>query len=116
MKKNVYICITESLCYTPETNTTLWINYTSIWKKITKYMWLAILYVRVSQEIFNMLLLFKYSKKYKWYMETLLWKIRLIFVWIKPLKLNPGSLLGGLSLPKVKTNRKVWGSVKLCYL
>ena len=33
MKKNIYICITESLCCTPETNTTLQINYTSIKKK-----------------------------------------------------------------------------------
>ena len=28
MKKNVYICITESLCCTAEINTTLQINYT----------------------------------------------------------------------------------------
>ena len=33
MKKNVYVCITESLCCTAEINTTLYINYTSI-KKI----------------------------------------------------------------------------------
>ena len=26
---NIFICITESLYYTPETNTTLQINYTS---------------------------------------------------------------------------------------
>ena len=28
--RKVDICITESLCYTPETNLTLWINYTLI--------------------------------------------------------------------------------------
>ena len=32
-KKNVYICINESLCYTAEINTTVLINYTSIKKK-----------------------------------------------------------------------------------
>ena len=32
-KKNVYICITESLCCTAEINTTLKIRYTSIEKK-----------------------------------------------------------------------------------
>ena len=26
-KKDIYVCITESLCYTPETNTTLYINF-----------------------------------------------------------------------------------------
>ena len=31
----IYICITESLCCTPETNTTLLINYTPIKKKQT---------------------------------------------------------------------------------
>ena len=35
MKKNAYICITESLCCTAETNTALQINYTSI-KSILK--------------------------------------------------------------------------------
>jgi len=32
MEKNLkkYACITESLCYTPETNITLYINYISI--------------------------------------------------------------------------------------
>ena len=34
IKKNIYICITESLCYIPEINTTLWINRISI--KINK--------------------------------------------------------------------------------
>ena len=29
VKKNVYICKTESLCCAPEVNTTLKINYTS---------------------------------------------------------------------------------------
>ena len=33
MKKTVYICTTESLGCTPETNTTLQINYTSKKKK-----------------------------------------------------------------------------------
>ena len=33
MKKNVYVCITESLCCTAEINTTLQINYISIKKK-----------------------------------------------------------------------------------
>ena len=32
----MYIYITESLCYTPETNTILKINYTSILKKKRK--------------------------------------------------------------------------------
>ena len=45
IKKNVYLCITESLCCTAEMNTTLEINYTSIkkffkifykWQKIPK--------------------------------------------------------------------------------
>ena len=27
---NIYICKTKSFCYTPEINTTLYINYTSI--------------------------------------------------------------------------------------
>ena len=31
-KKYMYIYVTESLCCTPETNTTLYINYTSIKK------------------------------------------------------------------------------------
>ena len=31
-EKNVYICITESLCCIAEMNTTLYINYTSIKK------------------------------------------------------------------------------------
>ena len=37
MQKRIYIytCKTESLCFTPETNTTLLINYTSI-KKFLK--------------------------------------------------------------------------------
>ena len=30
MEKNVYICITESLCHIAEINTALQINYTSI--------------------------------------------------------------------------------------
>ena len=30
MKKNLYICITESLCHVAEINTTLSINYTAI--------------------------------------------------------------------------------------
>ena len=30
------MCITESFCYTPETNTTLYINYTSVKKKKKK--------------------------------------------------------------------------------
>ena len=33
-KKNVYICINESLCYTAEINTTVLINYTSIKKNV----------------------------------------------------------------------------------
>ena len=33
-KKNVHICITESLCCTAEINTTLLINYTSILKNV----------------------------------------------------------------------------------
>ena len=33
MKYIYYICITESLCYTPKTKTTLWINYVLIFKK-----------------------------------------------------------------------------------
>ena len=33
-EKEPKMCITESLCCTPETNTVLWINYTSIKKKI----------------------------------------------------------------------------------
>ena len=33
LKKNVYMCITESLCYIPETNTALLINCASV-KKI----------------------------------------------------------------------------------
>ena len=33
MKNNTYICVTKSLCYTPETDTTLQINYTSIKNK-----------------------------------------------------------------------------------
>ena len=32
-KKNVYMCITESLCCTAEMGTTLYINYTSIKKR-----------------------------------------------------------------------------------
>ena len=28
--KNIYVCIIESLCYTSETNTTVYINYTLI--------------------------------------------------------------------------------------
>ena len=36
MKKNVYICITESLCQTAEINTTLQIDYTSINKSFKK--------------------------------------------------------------------------------
>ena len=32
-KKDTYVCITESLCCTPETNTTLYFNYTSIKKR-----------------------------------------------------------------------------------
>ena len=35
VKKNVYICKTESLCCAPEVNTTLKINYTSKKKKTT---------------------------------------------------------------------------------
>ena len=31
-KKDIYVCITESLCCTSETKTTLCINYTSIKK------------------------------------------------------------------------------------
>ena len=31
----MYVCITESLCCTPETNTTLLINYISIKKKLS---------------------------------------------------------------------------------
>ena len=31
-KKNTCICITESLCCTPETNTTLLINYSLMWE------------------------------------------------------------------------------------
>ena len=33
------MCVTESLCYTPETNTTLWINYTPIKLKLKKKQW-----------------------------------------------------------------------------
>ena len=33
MKKNVYMCITQSLCCTAEIHTTRYINYTSICKK-----------------------------------------------------------------------------------
>ena len=33
MNKNLYMCIAESLCCIPETNTTFQINYTSIKKK-----------------------------------------------------------------------------------
>ena len=33
--KNIYICITESLCCIPETNPILYINYTSIKKKVS---------------------------------------------------------------------------------
>ena len=36
VKKNVYICKTESLCCAPEVNTTLKINYTSKKKKKKK--------------------------------------------------------------------------------
>ena len=36
LKKNVYICITESLCCIAEINTTLLDNYTSIKKKMWK--------------------------------------------------------------------------------
>ena len=39
LKKNTYICVTESLCCTPETNTTLYINYTSIKKLKNKLGW-----------------------------------------------------------------------------
>ena len=35
-KKNVYMCITESLFFTVEINTALQINYTSIKKEIKK--------------------------------------------------------------------------------
>ena len=38
----VYICITESLCCTPETNTTLQINYTSIKEKKNKYKYILV--------------------------------------------------------------------------
>ena len=34
-KKNVYICITKLPCFTSEDNTTLYINYTSIKKKVS---------------------------------------------------------------------------------
>ena len=37
-KKNVYVCITKSLCYTAEINTTFKINYISILKKKTNRM------------------------------------------------------------------------------
>ena len=33
MKKNIYMCITESLCFITEINTKLSINYTSIKNK-----------------------------------------------------------------------------------
>ena len=36
IKKNVYTCITESLCCTAEINTTLYINYASIKNKLKK--------------------------------------------------------------------------------
>ena len=36
-KRDIYVCITESLCYTSETNTILQISYTSI-KKIARAM------------------------------------------------------------------------------
>ena len=38
-KKQIYVCITESLCCTPETNTTLLINYTSIKNNNNKMQW-----------------------------------------------------------------------------
>ena len=36
LKTRYFICITESLCYTTETNTTLLINYTPILNKKLK--------------------------------------------------------------------------------
>ena len=30
VEKNVYMCITESLCYTAEIGTTFYVNYTSV--------------------------------------------------------------------------------------
>ena len=30
VKQKRHVCVTESLCFIPETNTTLYINYTSI--------------------------------------------------------------------------------------
>ena len=36
MKKYICIWIAESLCCTPETNTTLWVSYNSIEKKKTQ--------------------------------------------------------------------------------
>ena len=36
LKKNIYVCITESLCCTAETSTTLLINYISVKKKKKK--------------------------------------------------------------------------------